>query len=144
MDRVLIVTGGSRGIGAAVARLAAAQGYAVCISYLHNRAAAEQVVDAIAGKGGRAIAVQADVSVEEQVVVLSASGAKHAPRIVDTAHQYQKPVTLLTNTANAPAQMQLNNAADRVYVFPKNREPYTYNTSTYLGMILSPCPCIPT
>ncbi len=70
------------------------------------------------------------------VVVLSASGAKHAPRIVDTAHQYQKPVTLLTNTANAPAQMQLNNAADRVYVFPKNREPYTYNTSTYLGMIL--------
>ena len=49
MDRVLIVTGGSRGIGAAVARLAAAQGYAVCISYLRNRSAAEQVVDSIAG-----------------------------------------------------------------------------------------------
>lgn len=72
MDRVLIVTGGSRGIGAAVAQLAAAQGYAVCISYLHNHAAAEQVVDSIAGKGGRAIAVQADVADEAQVVALFA------------------------------------------------------------------------
>ncbi len=70
MENVLIVTGGGRGIGAAVARLAAGQGYAVCISYLNNHAAAEEVVASITGKGGRAIAVQADVAVEEQVVRL--------------------------------------------------------------------------
>ena len=70
MENVLIVTGGGRGIGAAVARLAAGQGYAVCISYLSNHAAAEQVVASIIAQGGRAIAVQADVAVEEQVVKL--------------------------------------------------------------------------
>ena len=70
MENVLIVTGGGRGIGAAVARLAAEQGYAVCISYLNNHAAAEEVVASITGKGGRAVAVQADVAVEEQVVKL--------------------------------------------------------------------------
>ena len=68
--------------------------------------------------------------------MLSASGAKHAPSIVDSAHHYQKPVTLLTNTAGSPAAQKLDNATDHVYVFPKNREPYTYNTSTYLGIIL--------
>lgn len=70
MENVLIVTGGGRGIGAAVARLAAEQGYAVCISYLNNHAAAAGVVAAITGKGGRAISVQADVAVEAQVVRL--------------------------------------------------------------------------
>lgn len=70
MESVLIVTGGGRGIGAAVARLAAGQGYAVCISYLNNRAAAEAVVASIAAQGGRAIAVQADVAVEAQVLRL--------------------------------------------------------------------------
>lgn len=70
MENVLIVTGGGRGIGAAVARLAAGRGYAVCISYLSNHAAAAEVVASITGKGGRAIAVQADVAVEEQVLRL--------------------------------------------------------------------------
>lgn len=70
MEGVMIVTGGSRGIGAAVARLAAGQGYAVCISYLNNHSAAAEVVAEIAGQGGRAIAVQADVAVEAQVVRL--------------------------------------------------------------------------
>ncbi|MDA8259448.1 MAG: SDR family oxidoreductase [Betaproteobacteria bacterium] len=70
MENVLIVTGGGRGIGAAVARLAAEQGYAVCISYLNNHAAAAGVVAAITGQGGRAIAVQADVAVEAQVAGL--------------------------------------------------------------------------
>lgn len=67
---MLIVTGGSRGIGAAIARLAAQEGYAVCLSYLGNRGAAEEVVASIAGKGGAALAVQADIAVEEQVVKL--------------------------------------------------------------------------
>jgi len=66
----MIVTGGSRGIGAAIARLAAQDGYAVCVSYLGNRVAAEGVVASIAEKGGVALAVQADVAVEEQVVRL--------------------------------------------------------------------------
>jgi NAD(P)-dependent dehydrogenase (short-subunit alcohol dehydrogenase family) len=69
---VLIVTGGSRGIGAAIARLAAQDGYAVCVSYLGNRAAADEVVATIAGKGGTALAVQANVAIEEDVVRLFA------------------------------------------------------------------------
>jgi len=69
-QKVMIVTGGSRGIGAAVARLAAAEGYAICISYLSNRAAAAAVVDAIGAQGGRAMAVQADVASEADVMRL--------------------------------------------------------------------------
>ena len=68
--KVIIVTGGSRGIGAAVAGLAAAQGYAVCISYLHNRGAADGVVASLTEQGATAIAVQADVAVESDVVRL--------------------------------------------------------------------------
>ncbi len=68
--KVLIVTGGSRGIGAAIASLAAREGYAVCLSYLGNRDAAAEVVASIVGKGGVALAVQADVAVEEDVVRL--------------------------------------------------------------------------
>jgi NAD(P)-dependent dehydrogenase (short-subunit alcohol dehydrogenase family) len=67
---VIIVTGGSRGIGAAVAQSAAARGYAVAISYVENRAAAEAVVDGIAKSGGRAIAVKSDVAVEGDILQL--------------------------------------------------------------------------
>lgn len=70
MNKIILITGGARGIGAAIAQLAAAQGYAVCISYLKNRAAAEAVVAAITRNGGTAIAVQADVAVEADVVRL--------------------------------------------------------------------------
>jgi NAD(P)-dependent dehydrogenase (short-subunit alcohol dehydrogenase family) len=70
MKKVLVVTGGSRGIGAAVARLAAQDGYAVCLSYLSNGAAADAVVASIAAKGGVAIAVKADVAIEQDVVRL--------------------------------------------------------------------------
>jgi NAD(P)-dependent dehydrogenase (short-subunit alcohol dehydrogenase family) len=66
----MLVTGGSRGIGAATARLAAQHGYAVCINYLRNRNAADALVHEIARSGGRAIAVQADVSIEQNVVRL--------------------------------------------------------------------------
>jgi NAD(P)-dependent dehydrogenase (short-subunit alcohol dehydrogenase family) len=69
-DKIILVTGGSRGIGAATAQLAAVQGYAVCISYLQRGEAAEQVVSAIRNSGGEAIAVQADVAVEADVVRL--------------------------------------------------------------------------
>jgi len=59
-DKVLVVTGGSTGIGAAVARMAAAQGYAVALSYRSSAAAAQGVVDDIRAAGGRAFAMQAD------------------------------------------------------------------------------------
>jgi NAD(P)-dependent dehydrogenase (short-subunit alcohol dehydrogenase family) len=71
-SKVLIVTGGSRGIGAAIARLAAQDGYAVCLSYLGNRQAADEVVAAITGQGGTALAVQANVAIEADVVRLFA------------------------------------------------------------------------
>ena len=67
---VLIVTGGSRGIGAATARLAAARGYAVCVNYRENGEAAASVIEQIASGGGRAIALQADVGEERDVVRL--------------------------------------------------------------------------
>ena len=67
---VLIVTGGSRGIGAATAKLAAARGYAVCVNYRENGEAAASVIEQIASGGGRAIAVQADVGEERDVVRL--------------------------------------------------------------------------
>jgi NAD(P)-dependent dehydrogenase (short-subunit alcohol dehydrogenase family) len=70
VKKVLIVTGGSRGIGAATARLAAQQGYAVCLSYRNNRHAADEVVAAIIATGGVAMAVKADVAVEQDVVRL--------------------------------------------------------------------------
>lgn len=67
---VLIVTGGSRGIGAAVARLAAETGYDVCINYSRQAAPADALVRELEGLGRRAIAVQADVSDPDAVKVL--------------------------------------------------------------------------
>lgn len=71
------------------------------------------------------------------VVLLSASGAKHAPIIAKCSKKFRKHVTLITNSPNAPAKKDLDMKHEYdMYVFPKNREPYTYNTSTYMGMIL--------
>ena len=67
---IMLVTGGSRGIGAATAILAAAQGYQVAISYLGNQAAANTVVQTIEAAGGKALAVQADVGIEDDVLRL--------------------------------------------------------------------------
>lgn len=66
-NRVAIITGASRGIGAAIALLFAQHGAAVGINYRGNQAAAQQVVDAIASVGGKALAVQADVREMSQV-----------------------------------------------------------------------------
>ena len=67
-QKVMIVTGGSRGIGAAIARLAAAEGFAVCVAYRSNESAAADVVATIGELGGKAIAVQVDVAIEQDVV----------------------------------------------------------------------------
>ena len=70
MGKVLLVTGGSRGIGAATALLAAQKGWAVAVNYTANSLAADQVVRDIRAAGGTAIAVQADVSHEGQVLAM--------------------------------------------------------------------------
>jgi NAD(P)-dependent dehydrogenase (short-subunit alcohol dehydrogenase family) len=70
MPKAIIVTGGARGIGAETALLAAGRGYAVCVNYRKNQAAAEAVVASIAAAGGSAIAVGADVASEPDVVRL--------------------------------------------------------------------------
>ena len=85
MGGVMIVTGGSRGIGAATARLAAARGYAVCVNYRKERAAAEALVRELDGK---AIAVAADVAEEADVV-----------RLFETVDRSLGPVTALVNNA---------------------------------------------
>jgi NAD(P)-dependent dehydrogenase (short-subunit alcohol dehydrogenase family) len=66
----MLITGGGRGIGAATAKLAAQRGYAVGVNYLRGQASAESVAAAIRAKGGQAVALQADVSKEDDVVRL--------------------------------------------------------------------------
>jgi NAD(P)-dependent dehydrogenase (short-subunit alcohol dehydrogenase family) len=68
MNKVLLVTGGSRGIGAATALLAAQNGWSVAVNYTANSLAADEVVRQIRASGGQAMAVQADVADEAQVL----------------------------------------------------------------------------
>lgn len=84
----MVITGGSRGIGAATARLAAQRGYAVCINYLSHEAAARALVDEIEAAGGRAMAQQGDTRRESEVEALFAA--------VD---ETLGPVTALVNNA---------------------------------------------
>jgi NAD(P)-dependent dehydrogenase (short-subunit alcohol dehydrogenase family) len=88
MAGVVMITGGSRGIGAATARLAASRGHAVCVNYRANKSAADDVVQAIKAAGGRAIAVQADVAIEADVV-----------RLFETCDRELGRVTGLVNNA---------------------------------------------
>lgn len=94
-----MVTGAGRGIGAATARLAGQRGYAVCVNYRDNRAAADSVAKLIVEAGGTAIAVKADVSIESEVVELF--------RTVDDS---LGPVTGLVNNAGiAECQTRVEN-----------------------------------
>ena len=70
MDKVIVITGGSRGIGAATALLAAAQGYRICINYQADEQAALGVLEKVRALGAQAIAVRADVSIEDEVIAL--------------------------------------------------------------------------
>jgi NAD(P)-dependent dehydrogenase (short-subunit alcohol dehydrogenase family) len=88
MKRVAVITGASRGIGAATAMLAGSRGYAVCVNYVRNAKAAGEVAKAIAEGGGTAIAVAADVSKEEDVV-----------RLFETVDRELGAVTALVNNA---------------------------------------------
>ncbi len=75
-EKVLLITGGGRGIGAATARMAAAEGYRVAVNYLSNSAAADSVVKDIRGSGGKAVAIKADISRDEEIARLFESVAK--------------------------------------------------------------------
>ena len=70
MEQVLLITGGSRGIGAATALLAARRGYAVAVNYASHSIAADEIVRIIRAEGGTAITVQADVGNEAQVMAM--------------------------------------------------------------------------
>ena len=69
-DKVVVITGGSRGIGRATAIAAAARGFRVCVGYASNEAAARQVVAAIEGRNGKAIAVKCDVGDERDILAM--------------------------------------------------------------------------
>lgn len=87
-DKVIIVTGGSRGIGAATAKLAGQRGYAVAVNYVSNRDAAEAVAEDIRKGGGKAITIAGDVSKEEDIL-----------RLFATVDKELGPVTALINNA---------------------------------------------
>jgi NAD(P)-dependent dehydrogenase (short-subunit alcohol dehydrogenase family) len=96
--QVLVVTGAGRGIGAATARLAGRRGYAVCVNYLRDRRAAEGVTTSILSEGGRAMAVQADVGSEADVM-----------RLFEAVKRELGPVTaLVNNAATLERQMRLD------------------------------------
>lgn len=87
-DRVAIITGSSRGIGAATAKLLASANYCVCVNFLSDDVAANSVVSALTASGSTAIAVQADVSKESDVV-----------RLFKTVDEQLGSVTALVNNA---------------------------------------------
>ncbi len=110
--QVLIITGASRGIGAATAILAAARGFHVCVNYVRNQPAADHVVAAIRQEGGTAVAIQADVSSESDVV-----------RLFDSAVSHLGSLTALVNNAGTvERQTRLDNidAARLQRVFATN------------------------
>jgi NAD(P)-dependent dehydrogenase (short-subunit alcohol dehydrogenase family) len=112
MSSVVLITGGSRGIGAASARLAAAAGHAVCLSYVTQRDAADDVVRDIVAAGGRALAVEADVASEADVL-----------RLFDRcADELGAPTGLVNNAGSLERQMRLDqmDAARLVRTFSVN------------------------
>jgi NAD(P)-dependent dehydrogenase (short-subunit alcohol dehydrogenase family) len=101
MEKVVLVTGGSRGIGAATARLAAQRGYAVGVNYLRNESAARELVESIMREGGRAVALQADVAIEAEVV-----------RLFEQLDAAFGPATALVNNAGILEQQMRVEAMD--------------------------------
>lgn len=98
MANVILVTGGSRGIGAATCRMAAAAGYDVAVNYTRDEAAATSVVDDCVEIGRRAIAVRADVSVEAEVVSMFAR----------VAAELGEPNVMVNNAGILHAQMRFD------------------------------------
>lgn len=112
MSRVMLITGASRGIGAATARLAASEGYALCLNYHHRQDAAQQLLEELQRNGARAIAIAADVADEAQVASLFA--------VIDD--EFGRLDVLVNNAGMLERQMRLDemNAARLARVFAVN------------------------
>src|SRR5690349_5624946 len=108
---VMIVTGGGRGIGAATSRLAARRGFAVCVNYKSNGAAAESIVKEIRASGGKAVAVAGDVAREADVV-----------RMFDAARELGTVTSLVNNAGILERQCRLDEMETRRFerVFATN------------------------
>jgi NAD(P)-dependent dehydrogenase (short-subunit alcohol dehydrogenase family) len=98
---ILLVTGGSRGIGASLCRLAAERGYDVAFTYAKDEAAAERVVNEVRGAGRRALAIRANAGIEEDVAKVFAS--------VDQA--LGKPSAVVFNSAITGTNSRLDEAS---------------------------------
>jgi NAD(P)-dependent dehydrogenase (short-subunit alcohol dehydrogenase family) len=96
-NKVVIVTGGSRGIGAATARLLGANGYTVCVNYRSDSRAADKVARAVEAAGSRSMAVQADVSSESDVM-----------RLFETADTLGTLAGLVNNAGILETQMRVD------------------------------------
>ncbi|MBT9314578.1 SDR family oxidoreductase [Leptothoe spongobia] len=99
MDPIIVITGGSRGIGAATACLAAERGYAVCVNYHRNRQAADAVVETIRQQGGKGVAIAADIAIESDVI-----------KLFKAVDNQLGPITALVNNAGIlEQQMRVEN-----------------------------------
>jgi 3-oxoacyl-[acyl-carrier protein] reductase len=118
IDQVAVVTGASKGIGAAIARHLAAEGATVVVNYSSSKEGADQVVDQIAKRGGTAVAIQGDVAKKKDVERLFAEAKKAFGRI-----------DILVNNAGVYRFAPLENATESEF----HRE---FNTNV-LGLILA-------
>ena len=112
MNKVIVISGAGRGIGAATAVLAGKMGYTVCVNFLRNATAANSIVEQILQQGGRAFSVAADVSLEKDVV-----------RLFEIVDKTAGPLTALVNNAGIlEKQSSLSNmdAARLLRVFSVN------------------------
>ncbi|MGD1854457.1 MAG: SDR family oxidoreductase [Leptolyngbyaceae cyanobacterium] len=99
MEPIIVITGGSRGIGAATAYLAAERGYGVCVNYRRNHQAANAVVEKIRQNGGQGVAIAADIAIESEVTSL-----------FHKVDRQLGPVTALVNNAGIlEQQMRVEN-----------------------------------
>ena len=104
MEKIALVTGSSRGIGRAVARRLATEGYAVCVNYRERQDCAMSLVAEISAAGGRAMAVQADVAHRVQV-----------NEMVRRVEGELGPVSLLVNNAGVAGQALFQDITDALW-----------------------------
>ncbi len=97
---VLLIAGGSRGIGASTAQLAGARGYDVAVNYKSNAKAVAGVVDAVKAAGGKAVAIQGDMAIEADI-----------ERVFDQAAKQLGPITHFVHSAGIPGKNSRLDAA---------------------------------
>jgi NAD(P)-dependent dehydrogenase (short-subunit alcohol dehydrogenase family) len=97
---VLLIAGGSRGIGASTARLAAARGYDVAINYVSNAAAAAKTADAVKQAGGKAVTLQGDMAKEDDIV-----------RVFEETTRALGPITHFVHSSGIPGKLSRLDAA---------------------------------